>query len=493
MVTNLAEKIDFNSEFTLIESKRIEDPIKWCSVSLSELIERGSRLEASVFDVDTKIAVSTIKSSKFGYEFLLHKDGDVKKAYHAPRFKRNYVPKLHADSIGFLGSAEMLDIKPIAKKNITKKLATRLNLFVNKGNILLSCSGTIGNLTYVNRTLEQYAFSQHIIRLECDNYSGYIYACLSSSAIQKQIQSLIYGAVIQELEPHHLERIIIPSAPQFIKEKIHNLIVRSFELRDESNILIEQATALLIQELQLSSIEEFKQNSIEEKKVQTFNLPLSKLTGRLDASYHIPLIEAIHTHLKAHADEVVTIADKRISKNVILAGVFKRVYVKKECGIPFLGGKEITQLNPNVEKFLSKPHHEKRYMKELKVEKNMILVTDRGTIGTTVLVPQHFSGWAVSQNVLKLIPANDDIAGYLFIFLESEIGNVLIKRQTYGSVIDMIDNKNLLNVSIPLLKNKNIQTEINNLALLANEKRYEAYLLEQEALDMMEKEVIYAK
>ena len=35
--------------------------------------------------------------------------------------------------------------------------------------------------------------------------------------------------------------------------------------------------------------------------------------------------------------------------------------------------------------------------------------------------------------------------------------------------------------------------KINALALEANKKRYEAYKLEQEALEIMDKEVIYAK
>lgn len=37
------------------------------------------------------------------------------------------------------------------------------------------------------------------------------------------------------------------------------------------------------------------------------------------------------------------------------------------------------------------------------------------------------------------------------------------------------------------------QAEINALALEANEKRYQAYCLEQEALKIMDEEVIYCK
>ena len=48
-------------------------------------------------------------------------------------------------------------------------------------------------------------------------------------------------------------------------------------------------------------------------------------------------------------------------------------------------------------------------------------------------------------------------------------------------------------IAIPLLKNHEVQKRINDLALEANEKRYQAYLLEQEALQIMDRDVIYAK
>lgn len=57
----------------------------------------------------------------------------------------------------------------------------------------------------------------------------------------------------------------------------------------------------------------------------------------------------------------------------------------------------------------------------------------------------------------------------------------------------MIDSNSLSDVEIPLLKNHEIQKQINDLALEANQKRYEADHLEQEALKIMDAEVIYAK
>ena len=52
---NLARKMNTAPEPEVHIS---ESPIKWCSVSLSDMISRGKRLEASVFDVEAKQAVS---------------------------------------------------------------------------------------------------------------------------------------------------------------------------------------------------------------------------------------------------------------------------------------------------------------------------------------------------------------------------------------------------------------------------------------------------
>ena len=406
---------------------------------------------------------------------------------------RRYVTPEHENSIGFIGSSEMLDIYPRPVKFMVDGEKVH-DLHVKEGTVLLSRSGTIGNVTFVNKTLSKFLVSEHAIRLECTDNSGYVYTFLKTKIGKKLVCSNIYGAVIQQIEPAHLTMVPVPDAPKEIKERIHNLIVESFKLRDESNELIDQATALLIDELKLPSISEFKQNNIKNSaNVDAFSVTLSNLAGRVDASYHLPTVDKIVEHLKKYAKEVTTIGDERISKQIILAGVFKRTYVEEEYGYPFLGGKEITQLSPKTEKYLSKPIHKKRYEKELKVTENTILVTDRGTIGTTTIVPRHWNGYAVSQNVLKLVPANNNIAGYIYIFLNSEWGTELIRRQTYGSVVDMIDNNSLSSVEIPLLKNQDIQNRINDLALKANQKRYEAYILEQEALRIMDEKVIYAK
>lgn len=490
MVDNLARKLD-NAPKAEIEIS--EAPVKWCSVSLAEMVERGKRLEASVFDVEARQAWDLINNNKYPITSLGGTNG-LTTSYTCGRFKRIWVMK---SEYPIYQPSSVVDLKPTPDGYISKKTKVDIDsLRVHKGQILLTCSGTIGKVSLVSKTLDNAIFSHDLLRIDCKNPAdiGYIYTYLKSKIGSQILITNKYGAVITHIESEHLDTVPIPNAPDAIKSKINDLIIQSYALRDESNALIDQAQALLVKELNLPPISEIKVDTLDKSKsVQTFNVKLSEMAGRADASYHVPIVDAIVDILKKNAAEVTTVGDERISKSVVLAGVFKRTYVEEEYGYPFLGGKEITQLNPKTEKFLSKAIHKSRYEKELKVTENTVLVTDRGTIGTVALVPKHWNNYAVSQNVLKLIPANNDIAGYIYVFLSSECGGILLRRQTYGSVVDMIDNHSLEMVEFPILKNQDVQKQINDLALQANEKRYKAYLLEQEALKVLDEEVIYAE
>lgn len=143
-----------------------------------------------------------------------------------------------------------------------------------------------------------------------------------------------------------------------------------------------------------------------------------------------------------------------------------------------------------LKKYLSVKHHKKRISEELRLIENMVLVTRSGTIGKVALVPKHWENWIINEHVIRIVPASDSISGYLYVFLSSPYGYELIKRFTYGSVVDEIDDNHVSQIEIPLIS-RDIQDEINRLALEANKLRYEAYKLEQQALIIVNEEVIH--
>ena len=487
--SNLAYKTDPFTEAEVIVN---ESPIKWCSVSLADVVSRGKRLEASVFDVEAKQARALIANGKYPATKIGGSNG-LATSYVCGRFKRIWVEK---SDLPIYQPSTIVDTKPTPDGYISKRTKTNIEaLRVHKGQVLMTCSGTIGKVSYVSATLDDKVFSHDLLRISCNSAddAGYIYTYLKSKIGSKILLTNSYGAVITHIEPEHLATVPIPDAPKELRQKINDLIVRSYALRDESNELIDKATTLLVEELHLPDITAFDVDYYKkDAPVETFSVKLSEMTGRLDASYHIPIADAIIEHLNEYAKEVTTIGDKRISNEVILPGRFKRVYVDEGYGRVLIGGKQLYELDPSGKKYLSSTKHDK-LLRSLEVFENTTLISRSGTIGKIALVPKHWEHWIPSDHIIRVVPAGKDIAGYLNVFLSSAYGYQLITRFTYGSVVDEIDDNHVRQIAIPLLKDKTTQKRINDLALEANAKRYEAYNLEQEALRIMNDEVIYAK
>jgi len=470
-------------------------PIKWCSVSLSDVIFAGKRIDATTFDIELIQAKESVQNSIYPTTTIIGKGG-LCDAYRPGICKRIFV-KPSASSIPMLIPSQVTDLYPKAEKHLSAKMEKEIkNWYVQSHEVLLTCSGTVGRLSFVSRTLDQKCVSQNLIRLVAkdENTAGYVYAYLNTKVGQIFLTRNNYGAVIQHIDPDHLLKVPVPDAPDVLKKRIHDLIVASYELRDESNELLDQAHTLLVEELQLPAIEDFDVKYFRRHApVDTYSVKLSDMAGRLDASYHVPIVSAIIKHLQEHAAEVTSIGDHRISSEVILPGRFKRVYVEEGFGRVFIGGKQLWELDPSNKKYLSLIHHGDRITKQLELHENMTLITCSGTIGKVALVGKHWENWAANQHIIRVVPANDEIAGYLNVFLSSEYGYQLITHFTYGSVVDEIDDNHVRQIPIPLLKDKSVQDRINALALEANKKRYEAYLLEQQAIEIMNNEVIFAK
>lgn len=488
MVTgNLAHKLQPE------EIERIDplapDPLRYTSVALSEIYSNNTRLEAGAFNLEAKAAKYKVEHCRYGYVHLWGEDGLVSEASYPGRFKRIYVEK--EDGIPFFLPSQLGETQPKPSKYISEKTYKRIRgIEIKPNSLLLSRSGTIGKCAISSRTTIGKVYSDDVIRVffrsDCD--LGYVYAYFCTAIGQLMLQTNNYGAVVQHIEPEHLKNIIIPNAPDSIKKKIHNLVVESYALRDKSNELIDEAEQILYEELQLPPIEQLKPTYFDKDvDLRNYTTKLSELNLRLDCSYHTPETIAILDIIRKKAKEVKKIGDKEISQKIVLAGRFKRTYVDDKNGIPFFGGKQLLELNPSNIKYLSVDQHAKRIVKELQLKENMIAVTCSGTIGKVNIVPKHWESWALNQHVMRIVPATDDIAGYIYCWLNTDYAYRLIVRNTYGSVVDEIDDQQLAQVVIPLLKNVTKQKEINDKILQANELRYQAYLKEQEALSVMEK------
>ena len=486
-MVNTALKYKSNEVVMPKDPISLPSPLKYGSVSIAQMVSNGHRYDASAYNIEAMNALRRVKRNRFGYVQLLGQNGFIRDAFVGSRFKRIYTE--NPCDIPFFLPSDIENVYPKASKYISSKTDTDIeSLRVKTNMLLMSVSGTIGKTAIVRNRLDNCVFSHDLLRVYFKGkYDlGYVYAFLNTEAGLLILQSNNYGAVIDHIEPEHLANVPIPNAPEELKKVIHSLIVESYDLRDKSNDLIDEAQALLYKELQLPDINTIKgKNYVEDRGFKNYVVKVSQLNGRLDGSYHIPEVEEIIKVISKNAAEVTTLGDKRISSDVILPGRFKRIYVDKDHGVPFFGGKQLLSLNPTNIKYLSLTHHGDRIEKQLLLEKNMCAVTCSGTIGKVMIVPNHWEGWTLNQHVMRIKPTSDNVAGYIYAWLDSPYAKPLIVRNTYGAVVDEIDDNQLSTVAIPLLKNKDVQQKINDLVLDANELRYQAYLKEQEAIDKM--------
>ena len=494
MVTgNLAKKIgelvtELEKDYTFLPDKP-----KHTSVSLLDIVNNNYRFEAFAFNLEAKVAFNKVKECKYGYINLWGNNGLVANAFYPGRFKRIYVSK--GEGYPFYLPSQLTEVYPKPTKFISEKTYNEIKgIEIESNNLLLTRSGTIGKCSISSRTNIGKVYSDDVIRVSFHGkYDlGYVYAFVQSEIGQLILKTNNYGAVVQHIEPEHLENVVIPNAPEKIKRKVHELVVKSYDLRDQSNELIDKAEKMLYEELQLPPIEELQPKYFDASKdIRNYQTNLSGLNLRFDGSYHLPIVKAIEETLEKTSLKVVEIKNKGISKTIFLPGRFKRIYVdKKEFGIKFIGGKQINDLNPDSEKYLSKTIHHYRAINELILSENTILITRSGTIGKVSIVPKHWSDWAANEHIIRVFPTSNEIAGYLFCWLNSEYGNTLTTKHNYCSVVNEIDTNHVGDIKIPLLKNESKQKEINDLVLKANELRYEAHLKEQEAIRIVNEDVI---
>jgi type I restriction enzyme S subunit len=478
----------------LIEPQLLQNGnLKVVSVELKEVMEQQKRLDASFYDIEGKKARQLVANCPFPKWALFGENTSfAKEAFYPIRFKRVYLPA----GIPFFVASQSLESNPKPEKFISTKTDVDLETVkLKSGQITVTRSGSIGHCCLVSKTLDGKVFSDDLIRITCSNPEdiGFVYAFLKTKIGNKVLTTNNYGSVVTHIEPEHLQHVQVPVLPGTIRKKANDSMALAVGLRDEANILFEEAEQLISKRLNLPPLSEMKAKYLDpSEKLRTYDVPVSLWSRRLDASYHVPIIDAIIEHLEKSPAELTTVGDKRVTKEIVLPGRFKRVYVTEEYGVPFLSGGDILEFDPVGAKFLSPKHHGKRISDELTLHENMILVTCSGTIGNVVLAPKHFENWTANQHILRIIPSEETNVGYTYAFLASSYGKELIKRFKYGSVVDEIDDHQLAAVDFPLVS-KTVQDEIGDKVLEANRKVSEAYYTEKKTISWIDDEIRQSK
>lgn len=449
-------------------------------ISSSRVTEGDFRLTAGFFKVNT---LSTFKGD---LKFIPL--SELASVIGFGPFKRYYIEN-PAHGIPLISSSEMMEANPSCEGYISKLLHKNYEKYlVEKGWILVSCSGTIGNVTIVDNRLKGFAVSQHALRVipKEERLRGYLYIYLSSEIGQNEVKGKKSGAVIDEIYEADLLRLSIPVIDDKAIDSINSLIDKTILLREQANDLLNEASRLVYEYNRLPPLDIANADFYDsDHKIQTRILKSSSIFGeyRLDAHFYNPVAELAIRNIVSNSESNKLLNE--VATPTYMGSRASRNYVEKGFGVQFLSGKNIVQIRPTDPKYLSK--QETGNLEELLLQKGWILITRSGTLGRTVLVWNNYENVAASEHLIRVIPKNNEIdSGYLFAFLSSDYGYHQLVKFKHGAVIDEITEDQIGETVIPIPKSPQRKV-IGDKVRLAYEKRAEAIHLEDEAQEILKR------
>ena len=122
---------------------------------------------------------------------------------------------------------------------------------VKKNWILVTCSGTIGRLSLVRDSWDEWTATNHLLRIipkKNEIHPGYLTAFLLSTYGKAQFQRLTYGGVVDEIgEAGELFNNILILKPKNkeVEDKIGNLTFEAYDKRDKASQIEDEAIKLL--------------------------------------------------------------------------------------------------------------------------------------------------------------------------------------------------------------------------------------------------------
>ena len=444
--------------------------MRTASISFNYVLSHKMRFEGKHYLNDNALSCMSIEKNASKCFCL----DDIADVFNPPVFKRQFC-KQSGNSVMYFQSSDVSTANETSPVFINKKQVESLNLLVRKNDILITGFGTIGNVRLVSRLQDGVCYANNVCRVRIKNgvYLGYIYAFLSSKYAYAQLNNNASGSVVRYIEAPGVKKTLVPSFPESFQKEVDDLIQESARLREEAAEALEEAHGFI------------ERNFIFANKKQISSVSIKSVllshNKRFEATYHTSENRSIYEYIISNC-KYIRLGD--LCDRIFRPGIFKREYVSK--GVTFLGGADILMAIPDSDKRLSFRQVEK--MPELKVKKNWILVTCGGTIGNTVIIDKQLEQCVISQHVMRIVPKEDILKGYLFAVLSSKIGNNLISLFTTGSVIPQIEAHHLELVPIPLF-NKDIMERIDNKVSSYISKIEVAKENERKAIRMVEEEI----
>jgi len=397
-------------------------------------------------------------------------------------FSRIFVNK-PSHGVPYLAASDTVLSNIETGRYIAKSQAKQLSYLMLKKNwILITCSGTLGNVTYTNKSFEGHIATHDLIRIvpkEEKVNKGTLYAFLSSKYGYNQITQSQFGGVVKHINKEQTCNIIVPVFPNQFQKEVDGLIQEAAQLRERATDAIDEAKNLLTMFIDSKFERQFgaRTNTVSSKKLyQSLNLRFDPPVFINDG---VKLLESLPC-------EKQTLGDCDIE--MWYPGIFKRAYVAN--GYPYIKGSDMFLVNPFRScTQLSKtrtPQLEQLWLKE-----GMMLISCAGVCGQVKMITKEYEDKKAigSPDIIRLVSSDELFTTeYIFAYLQLPVVFDFMQSLKYGSVIERFDIDNVK--TIPIVKpTPKLSKQITDIIHRYMDCTYRAFKAEEKAVTMVEEEI----
>jgi len=453
-------------------------------VRSSWLQEDGRRLDCNPYMSGALEARETLRALKARKDPLRAlTTGHAGGLYNGPMFRRNYVDSSE-HGVPFISSGTMLlsDLSSLPLLRRKDAESSRLSfLRLSPGTTLISCSGTIGRMSYVRPDMEGTWSSQDVLKVVANPArvpSGYLYAFLSGRYGVPLVVAGTYGAIIQHIEPAHIADLPVPRFGDEFEGAIHAKIEKAAQLLARYQALVDEATSRIMRASGVPN------PSSSEWRADGADLGFSIQSTNLEplrAWNHSKRVQAIVDAIESGPFSML--ADVIDLEWLRWRVMFKRIDADEANGIEVLSQRPLFQLFPEG-RWISRKYllgHSPRYV----VPDRTIIVAKQGTLGEDELFCrcEFITGElplkrAYTDHCMRIVARASEIEpGYLFAFLRSNAGFRILRGLAEGSKQQDLHWKTVPLISVPRLSSE----EEDSVAQMV----YDAYADKNTAIKLM--------
>ena len=261
-----ADTLYKEAENILLEELGLKDfkpQNKKCFVKNLSDTQKVGQFDAEYFQPKYEEIIEKIKGYKGGYDVLENfiENYSTGYPYKSEKYQKFGIPVIRIANVG--KNKLELENNPafiseeysnISKKDIAKA-----------GNILISMSGTIGNVAEIPENIKKCCINQRVLSFESKNINiKYLVLFLNSLFGYTQFEQIGVGGLQVNLSYNDIKNLIIPLLPEQIQSTISLKIQQSFKNREKSKQLLEVAKRAV--EIAIEENEEVGLRYIEENE-----------------------------------------------------------------------------------------------------------------------------------------------------------------------------------------------------------------------------------